>query len=116
MFKQRVYGLLAAELFIYVYDGRPRRPTEILCWESSRRLCLTCSWLGIRDASRKFQPPSQAPVTWADNINNTEGGLHVLVSQEIWDNTCMSIAELAVMEQEGRYGMYRARMESIRGF
>ena len=32
VFKQRVYGLLAADLFIYVDDGRPIRPTEDLCW------------------------------------------------------------------------------------
>ena len=36
-FKQRVDGLLAEDLFIYVDYGRPIGPTEYLCWEESRR-------------------------------------------------------------------------------
>ena len=39
-----------------------------------------------------------------------------MVSQEIWDKTWRLVAELVVMEREGRYGMSRSRMESIRGF
>ena len=81
VFKQRVDGFLDADLSIYVDDGRLIGPIEDLCWESSIRRGLTCSWLVIQDASRKIQPPSQVPGTWAGTITNTEGGVHGLVSQ-----------------------------------
>ena len=97
-------------------DGRPIRPTEKLCWEASRKWGSTCSWLGIQDASRKFQPPSQATGPWYGTVTNTEGGVRGLISQEMWDNNRRLIAELVVMEKEGRYGMPRARMESVIGF
>ena len=42
--------------------------------------------------------------------------MHGLVSQDIWDKTRRLIAELVRMEQEGREGMPRARMEFIKGF
>ena len=52
-FNQRVDEFFAAEIFIYVEDGRPIRPTKNVFWEASRRWGLTCSWLVIQDASRK---------------------------------------------------------------
>ena len=39
-----------------------------------------------------------------------------MVSQEMLGNIWWLIAELVGMEREGRYGMSRARMDSIRGF
>ena len=81
LFNQSVDGLLAEDLFIYVDDGRPIGPTKNLCREASRRWGSTCSWLGIQDASRKFQPPSQAPGPWAGTVTNTEGGVHGLLYQ-----------------------------------
>ena len=42
--------------------------------------------------------------------------MHGLVSQEIWDKTQRLIAEMVGMEREGRDGMARARMDSIRRF
>ena len=116
VFKQMVDGLLAADLFIYMDDGRPIGPTKDLCWEASRSWVSTCYWLGIQESPRKVQPPSQAPGSWAINFTNTEGGVHGLVSKERRDNTWRLVEELVGMEREGRYGMYRARVESIRGF
>ena len=46
-----------------------------------------CLWLGIQDASIKFQPPPQSPGTWSGTIVNTEGVVHGLVSQDILDKT-----------------------------
>ena len=37
VFNQRVYGLLADDLFIYVDDRHPIGSTETLCWEAYRR-------------------------------------------------------------------------------
>ena len=92
MFKQRVDGILAAELFIYVNNRRPIGPNHTLFWEASRRWGSTCSWLGIQEAPRKVQSPQQAPGPWAGNINNNKEGVHGLVSQYIWDNTHRLIA------------------------
>ena len=97
-------------------NGRTIGPTEKCFGEASRSWGSTCSWLGIQDVSRKFQSPSQAPGPWNGTVTNTKGGLHVLVSQDRWDKTRRLIAELVGMEREGRYGMSRARMDSIRGF
>ena len=67
----------------------------------------------IQDASRKVQNTSQAPGPWAGTGTNNKGGVHGLVSKEIWDKTWRLIAELVVMEREERYRMFIARMESI---
>ena len=80
-----VDGLLAADLFIYVYNERLVGPTKTLCWDACIRWGLTCSWLGIKDDYRKVQPPSQAPGIWYGTINNSKGGVHRLVSKDIWD-------------------------------
>ena len=116
VFKKIVDGLLAAELFIYVDNGRTIRYTKTLYWKAPRRWGSACSSLGIQDASKKVQPPSQALGPWAGTVTNIKGGGHGLVYQEIWDKTWRLIAELVRMEQEGRYGMPISRMESIIGF
>ena len=72
VFKQILDGLLVADLFICVDDGRPIGPTENLCWEASRRWGSTCFWLVIQDASRKVQLPSHAPGPWTVTVTNTE--------------------------------------------
>ena len=99
MFKQRVYGLLAAYLFIYMDDEQPIGRTKDLCWEAPRRWGSTCSWLVIQDTSRKVQPPSQAPGPWDGIVTNTEGCVHGLVSQKRWDKNRLLIAELVGMER-----------------
>ena len=116
MFNQRIDRLLAKYLFVYVVNGQLIGPTKNFCWNSYRRWGSTCSWLGIQDASRRVQTPSQAPGPWAGTLTNTEGGVHRLVLQEMWDTTRRLIAFMVGMEKEGRDGMPRARMESIRGF
>ena len=81
MFKKIVNVLLDADLFIYVDDGRPIGPTENIFWEASRRWGLTCSWLGVEDASIMVQPPSQAPRPWDGTVTNTEGCVHGFLYQ-----------------------------------
>ena len=87
VFNPSVDEFLAADLFIYVDDGRPIRPTNTLFWKTSRRWGLTCSCLGIKDASKKVQPTSQSLGPWYGTVTNTEEGVHRSVSQEIWDKT-----------------------------
>ena len=70
-----------------------------------------CSWLGIQYASRNLLPKSQAPGPWDVTVTNTEGDMHGLVYQEIWDKNRRLILELVGVEREGRYGISRARMD-----
>ena len=116
LFNQKDDGLLVADILIYVDDERLIGPTEDLCWEAYRRWVLAFSWLGIKDDSRKVQPPSKSPGTWSGTITNTKGGVYGLVSQERWDKTRRFIANLVRMERSGRCGIPIERMESIRGF
>ena len=75
---------------------------------------MTCYWLGINYASIKVQSPSQAPVPRSGTVTNIEGGVNGLVSQDRWENTQRLIEKLVGTEQEGREGIPRDRMESIR--
>ena len=70
---------------------------QVLVLGRLQKVGLACSWLGIQDASRKFQPPSQAPGPWDCTVTNTEGGAHWLVSQDRWDKTRRLISELVGM-------------------
>ena len=106
---------MAAEIFIYLDDRRRIAPTKTICWEASRSWGSTCSWLGRQDASRKIEPPSQALGPWDGTVRNTEGGVHGLVSLDIWDKTRRLLEELVGMEQEEREGMPRDIKESITG-
>ena len=92
MFKERIDGLLAVDLSIYVDFRRPIGPTKTLCWGASKRWGSMRSWLGIQDTSRNIQPPSQAPGPWYGTVTNNEVGVHGLVSQDIWDKTQRLIA------------------------
>ena len=92
VFKQCGDGFLAMVLFIHMNYGQTIGPTDNLCWEAYRRGVSKCSWLSIKDASRKFQLPSQATGPRVCTVTNTEGGVHGLVSQNNWDKTRRLIA------------------------
>ena len=72
--------------------------------------------MGIKDASRKVQTPSQSLGPWYGTVTNTEGGVYRLISQERQDNSKRLSAELAGMEWEGRYDMSIASMDFIKWF
>ena len=105
-------------MFILFNDGRPIVPTEELCWEASRKWGSSFSWLRIQDASRKVQPPYQAPGPWEVTVNTTKEGVYGLVSQDWWGKTRDIIQEVRIMEkrENGRYGIYIEKLNSIRGF
>ena len=53
VYTERSDRIIAADIFVYFYNGRPIGPTEEVCWEASSKWGSTCSWLGIQDAYRK---------------------------------------------------------------
>jgi hypothetical protein len=84
--KIRADGHLAAEIFVYVDDGRPTGHSPRLTWAAAQAYAAGCSRRGIQDASRKRTLLTETPGPWAGTVTHTEGG-HVLgmVSQEKWD-------------------------------
>jgi hypothetical protein len=113
--KIRWDGELAAEVFVYVDDGRATGPTELLAWQAGRAYGAGCTRRGVQDASRKRTSPSQTPGPWAGTVTHTDGGkVCGMVSKEKWDKTKRLIAELE--EMVARDCLPLTRLLQIRGF
>jgi hypothetical protein len=113
--KLRKDGHLAAEIFVYVDDGRTTGHSRDLTWKTARAYGSGCSRRGIQDASRKRTPPTETPGPWAGMVTHTEGGSVVgMVSQEKWDKTRHLIQELLEMIPKGPLPLQQ--MLEIRGF
>ena len=113
--KVRWDGELAAEVFVYVDDGRPTGPTEYLAWQAARAYGAGCTRRGVQDASRKRTSPSQTPGPWAGTVTHTDQGrICGTVSQEKWEKTKRLIAEMATMMECKHLPL--GRLLQIRGF
>jgi hypothetical protein len=96
--KIRWNGELAAEVFVYVDDGRGTGPNEFLSWQAARAYGAGCSRRGVQDASRKRTSPSLTPGPWAGMVTHTDKGMvRGMVSQEKWDKTKRLILEMRGM-------------------
>ena len=113
--KIRAEGHLAAEIFVYVDDGRATGHNPRLTWAAARAYAAGCSRRGGQDALRKRTSPSDTPGPWAGTVIHT-AGRHVLgmVSQVKWDKTKLLIAELGEMIPKGALPLQR--LLEIRGF
>jgi len=113
--KIRWDGELAAEVFVYVDNGRATGPTELLAWQAGRAYGAGCTRRGVQDASRKRTSPSQTPGPWAGTVTHTDGGkVCGMVSKEKWDKTKRLVAELE--EMVARDYLPLTRLLQIRGF
>ncbi len=113
--KVRWDGELAAEVFVYVDDGRPTGPTEYLAWQAARAYGAGCTRRGVQDASRKRTLPSQTPGPWAGTVTHTDRGrICGTVSQEKWEKTKRLIAEMAIMVERDHLPL--GCLLQIRGF
>jgi hypothetical protein len=113
--KIRWDGHLAAEVFVYVDDGRAIGPTEHLTWQAARAYGAGCSRRGVQDASRKRTTPSETPGPWAGTVTHTNRGqVCGMVSQEKWDKTKRLISEVAEMVKQSCLPL--SRLLQIRGF
>ena len=118
VYKQKDHGLIVADLFIYVENGRSTVPTEDILWQSSRKWGSMCSCLGIQYASSRVKPPLQAPVPLAVTVNTNEEVFYGLVPQYWWYKTRGLIQEGSNMEERenNRDGMDRVMLDSMRVF
>ena len=106
---------LAAEIFVYLDDGRPTGYFTDLTWQAARVYGSGCSRRGIQDTLRKQTSPTESPGPWARTVTRTEGGSLVgMVSQEKWDKTKGLLKELTNMITNGPLPLQR--MLEIRGF
>jgi hypothetical protein len=113
--KIRADGFLAAEIFVYVDDGRVVAFLPDLAWRAARAYASHCSRLGVQDASRKRTSPSKMPGPWAGTVTTTAGGqVYGMVSQEKWEKTKLLITELSRMLEQDFFPLQR--LLGIRGF
>jgi len=113
--KLRRDGHLAAEIFVYVDDGRPTGHSPAITWRAARAYGSGCSRRGIQDASRKRTSPTETPGPWAGTVTHTEGGSVLgMVSQEKWDKTKHLIDEPAASSEDaGDKGLLDVRREDV---
>ena len=117
VYKRRIDGHIASNIFLYVDDGRPTGFDEKQCWALSKRFCSVCSQLGVQDAARKRTTPSQTPGSWGGSVVHTRDALVALVTQKKWDKTKTMIRELSdllVAWEDGQLPL--KHLEQIRGF
>ena len=96
--KIRLDGNIAAEIFVYVDDGRAVGHSAELTWRAARCYAATCASLGVQDAARKRTSASRTPGPWAGTFTHTDQDqVCGMVSQEKWGKTQALIRELWVM-------------------
>ena len=116
VYRIRDDGTMAADLFSYIDDLRNTGPTASECWGGLHQVCCRLTWLGLQDAPRKRNGPSQTPRAWAGSIIHSDQDLvTVLVSEEKWDKTKRWIGW--VLEQVNKSeGIPYKELLSCRGF
>ena len=116
VFRVRNDDTMAADLFSYIDDLRNTGPTAMECWEGLHQVCSRLTWLGLQDAPRKRNGPTQTPRAWAGSIvHSDKDQVTVLVSEEKWNKTKTWIAwvldHIDVVE-----GIPHQELLSCRGF
>ena len=101
--KIRKDGHLAANILVYMVDGRATRYCQDLAWKVEARVYgLGSSRWGIQDASRKQTSPMESLGPWAGTVTSTKSGSLVgMVSQEKWNKTNGLLKELTNMLGKG---------------
>ncbi len=99
--KIRADGFLAAEIFVYVDNGRVVANSPDLAWRAAWAYASCCARLGVQNASRKRTSPSETPGPWAGTVTHTDGGrVCGMVSQEKWEKTKRLVMELSRMLEQ----------------
>ena len=113
--KIRADGTIAAEIFVYVDDGRAIGHSAELAWRVARFYAAMCARLGVQDAARKRTSASRTPGPWAGTVTHTDQDqVCGMVSQEKWPKTQELIRELEEMLERDLLPLQR--LLEIRGF
>jgi hypothetical protein len=109
-------GCLAGVVKTYVDDKRPTGHSYEHCRRVARRTASTLSYLGMQDASRKREAPSQRAGAWSGVVCHTDtGAVRVLCTQDKWDKAGTYIQELQAVNTTTNSFPHK-RLEHIRGF
>ena len=85
VYRIRIEGDIAGDLFIYIDDLRVTCPTAVETWQGAHQVCCRLTWLGLQDAPRKRSPVSNTPRAWAGSIVHTDDDtVSVLIAQKKW--------------------------------
>ena len=77
---------MAADLFTYIDNLCNTAPTSPEHWDGLHQVYSRLTWLGLQDAARKRNGPTQTPCAWAGSIEHSDGAaVTVLVSEEKWE-------------------------------
>ena len=110
-------GRIAADLFLYVDDGRVVAGTREENKRATRQAASVLNYLGIQEAARKRRWPSRRPGAWAGSVvETTEEEVVVLVSEEKWSKAKMHIGKMVQEVVEGKGYVNFKDMEKRRGF
>jgi hypothetical protein len=116
VYKIRLEGTMAGDLFIYIDDLRPTCPSEEECWAGSHQIGSRLTWLGIQDAPRKKRKASQRPGAWAGSVIHTDNDMvTILVSDSKWTKTKRLIRNLSEQLEKGNL-LNHKELEKTRGF
>ena len=72
---------VTVDLLVYVDDGRPEWTTEDYYWQAYMRWVSVCTHLGIQNALRNLEPPSQQPGPWSGTVTRTDKGALEMIYQ-----------------------------------
>ncbi|CAJ1957003.1 unnamed protein product [Cylindrotheca closterium] len=109
---------IAADLLIYVDDGRVTAPNKLECKRATRKAASRLNELGIQEAARKRRWGSWKPWAWAGLlVKTTHDSVNVFVSQERWDKTKAQVRDMVEELDTSVSGTLKHKpLERKRGF
>ena len=115
IYKQRADGHIAADVCIYVDDGRSTAKDEESAWRASSKFAKTASFLGLQDAARKRMAPSQSPEPWfGAKARTTSDSVLRSISQARWDKAKSILTRLSLEVSEASVGEGRIAFRQLR--
>ena len=94
MYKARLDGSIACELFIYINDILITIGNENDLWSAVMQVATRLGYLGLQHAVRKQHELSRAPGAWAGSIIHTEDGVELMIYLECWDKAKLIISTI----------------------
>lgn len=107
IFKTNREGGVAADVAVYVDDGRSTAQSKEEAWQAGSKFAKTASFLGLQDTARKRFGPSQAPdQPWFGVKMSTLGGtVRKSIAVERWEKTKRLLREIkAELDEQGMCG------------
>ena len=116
VYKKGWNNKIAADLFFYIYDGKPTADTAKYSWRATQRVYQMLGYLGIQDACRKRTAPSREPGELAGtSVDLSNLSVTVFVSVKKWLRSKEIILRITEELGEGIHIDFK-ELEKDRGF